>query len=222
MCQLLAVVESFLTQEPVKARRMGSAYKWQPIKSLVCDRDDCHELVRVMKGVLALLKAEIHPSLDHAKEAPAVEETFVEESLKFSELARLRDSSILSFEEKIKLISLPDSEQLCTFLSTLLTQADVCEEIFISSMILLKRFLEVTGWKLRATNWRVLCMISIRVALKCEDAKLISFHKLSILYPIFDEKELAELERLFLSLIDYRCFISYEDYYCMLKQLYHE
>jgi len=138
---------------------------------------------------------------------------FSTEAKGFSELKKISSSLDLSHEDKLSLLVVPSKEQVLDFVRKILLSSRTNHEIALYALIILRRFLTNTSWTLRTTNWRSLFIVSVHVAHTIEANNeifpMVALHKI---YPMFTAAEFATLQRTFLACLDYRCFITLEDY----------
>eukprot|EP00357_Protocruzia_adherens_P005473 CAMPEP_0114984566 /NCGR_PEP_ID=MMETSP0216-20121206/7347_1 /TAXON_ID=223996 /ORGANISM="Protocruzia adherens, Strain Boccale" /LENGTH=109 /DNA_ID=CAMNT_0002346715 /DNA_START=506 /DNA_END=835 /DNA_ORIENTATION=- len=97
---------------------------------------------------------------------------------------------------------------MALFLSHLFKTAEILKEEVLLALILIERMLKRTEWKIRAGTWRPVVLVAVRLASKIHSGTTESLYN----YPLYSSHEFAELERIFLAAIDYRVFVSFEDY----------
>eukprot|EP00357_Protocruzia_adherens_P024930 CAMPEP_0114988426 /NCGR_PEP_ID=MMETSP0216-20121206/9589_1 /TAXON_ID=223996 /ORGANISM="Protocruzia adherens, Strain Boccale" /LENGTH=191 /DNA_ID=CAMNT_0002351199 /DNA_START=1178 /DNA_END=1753 /DNA_ORIENTATION=- len=190
------------------------------MKSVKCVLPKCDEKRALCNYLISIFQKEVKSAINPNSFQPYQETYFRTEANKFSELNRVTDNDQLSREEKLNLISRPAVENIRNFMLKFLSMSHVTPEILIYGSILLDRFLKRTKWTLRATNWRILFMLSVRLALRVEEQPVLSTECISELYPLFSAKELQSLEAMFLRLLDYRCFVRYEDYFQKVTEIF--
>eukprot|EP00357_Protocruzia_adherens_P023974 CAMPEP_0115016232 /NCGR_PEP_ID=MMETSP0216-20121206/27298_1 /TAXON_ID=223996 /ORGANISM="Protocruzia adherens, Strain Boccale" /LENGTH=181 /DNA_ID=CAMNT_0002386617 /DNA_START=225 /DNA_END=770 /DNA_ORIENTATION=+ len=161
----------------------------------------------------------IRPTIDQITLDPIPIESFPEEHEVFDELLRVTENEALDKNSKVTLISVPSKEKIKKFLKNLLSVSCASKEILVFCVILLRRLMHVTGWTLRATNWRPLVMIATNIALKFEGYDSISNQELHKMYPLFAPMEYFEQECLFLQLVDYHCVVTLDEFKLELSRL---
>mmetsp|Transcript_63929 Transcript_63929/g.73334 ORF Transcript_63929/g.73334 Transcript_63929/m.73334 type:complete len:197 (+) Transcript_63929:202-792(+) len=159
------------------------------------------------------------PSWEPETRQQIKEDNFSAEFDLFSEYDRLLEDPSLRLSEKLKLVDVPSRRRIIKFVSKLMDVYEIRKEILVYAMILLKRFLLISQWSLRATTWRSLVVTSLRLALKTEDDIHFPAEDIHYLYPIFTPAEFVRMNITFLQLIDYRMFVLLEDLSCLALAL---
>mmetsp|Transcript_34054 Transcript_34054/g.38689 ORF Transcript_34054/g.38689 Transcript_34054/m.38689 type:complete len:230 (-) Transcript_34054:527-1216(-) len=221
MCYLLESLNIYLNVESRKAKRLGHAYTWDVMETKPCQRPKCPETRQLRMLLVDLLESRIQVAINPKTSKPFVEKNFVSEASEFSELLRISQSQELPRAKKIDLISKPSRDAITRFVTVFCDETEVSSEVLVFGVILLKRLLEATSWSLRASNWRIFLITAMRLAAKCEEATTLSGKLLTKIYPLFGAEEFVHLEAMFLKLISYKCFISYEQYAEELQSLFH-
>jgi len=212
MCLLTQKLQEFLANDRSEKVNQGSAYKWKPVKITKCQEKGCNFKKNLRSTLVDFIEDHLKATINPDTMKPFEESKFQQEALEFSELDRVVESTELSRKEMRVLIQVPSRELIDQFIKAFLKVSEATCELLIFGMILLERLLKVTGWPLRPTNWRILWMLSIKLAQKIEGRLPVSNHTLNYLYPLFEANEFADLERVYLQVIDYNCYISYEEY----------
>mmetsp|Transcript_49051 Transcript_49051/g.56385 ORF Transcript_49051/g.56385 Transcript_49051/m.56385 type:complete len:225 (+) Transcript_49051:137-811(+) len=213
MC-LLHSLEKYLKEEEI-----SSAGTWSPFRvgSRGATRTT-QERNRLFSSIITFFEKSIVSAFNsHEGPEPIKERNYYKEFRKFSELDRITKDASLSTKEKIKLISRPSRSDIGAFLKKLFKYGEVQYEVQIYALLLLSRFLTTTGWKLRATHWRILLITATRIAQKFEGRHPMRANVLEHIYPLFSVEEFTHLENHFLHIIDYRCFTTYEQYTNFLR-----
>eukprot|EP00357_Protocruzia_adherens_P028792 CAMPEP_0115021490 /NCGR_PEP_ID=MMETSP0216-20121206/30924_1 /TAXON_ID=223996 /ORGANISM="Protocruzia adherens, Strain Boccale" /LENGTH=173 /DNA_ID=CAMNT_0002393869 /DNA_START=141 /DNA_END=662 /DNA_ORIENTATION=- len=156
----------------------------------------------------SLLLKRMKPTIDSASEEPVQEEQFAQEADHFSELRRVLDDPDLPRSAKIELIGLPEPSQVRRFLRTYVRLSNGSLELLICAYILLDRFLKYPLWELRSTNWRILFILSMKVAQKMQESTFLSAGDLHTLYPIYSKEDYVLLESQFLNLLNFQCHVT--------------
>mmetsp|Transcript_47873 Transcript_47873/g.55148 ORF Transcript_47873/g.55148 Transcript_47873/m.55148 type:complete len:254 (+) Transcript_47873:1-762(+) len=218
MC-ILDRLQSVLSQEnrSLQCSTTSIPYKWKPIKSDRCSSPKCPEMVAIFNSFVDYVYVNTKVSLQENQEAVIIERHYPEEFEMFTELRRVIKHSLLKDSDKITLINLPSRATICRFLGNLAQIGNIYQETMVSALILLKRFLEISGWSLRATTWRPLIITSVRIAQKLESRLHLTGKNLNRTYLLFESYEFARLDAVFLRILDYSTFMSLEEYVRELK-----
>ncbi len=114
----------------------------------------------------------------------------------------------------------PTEEELYYYCKYVIISGRMEKEIPILCLIYLERFLTKTGLLMNHSNWKRLTLIALTLASKIwDDDSLENVHFPQVMKDI-TLKEIAGLEKVFLSLIDYNLMIrgaEYAKYYFILK-----
>lgn len=116
----------------------------------------------------------------------------------------------------------PSLEDLYYFAKYVIVQGRMEKEIPILCLVYIERFLTKTGLLMNFANWKRLTLISLILASKIwDDDSLENVHFPQVLKEI-SLKEISNLEKIFLQLVDYDLVIKgseYAKYYFILKTL---
>lgn len=114
----------------------------------------------------------------------------------------------------------PTLEEMYYYCKYVIISGRMEKEIPILCLVYLERFLTKTGVLMNHTNWKRLTLISLLLASKIwDDDSLENVHFPQVM-PDVTLKEIANLEKVFLSLIDFDLMIrgsEYAKYYFILK-----
>eukprot|EP00357_Protocruzia_adherens_P036177 CAMPEP_0114983286 /NCGR_PEP_ID=MMETSP0216-20121206/6608_1 /TAXON_ID=223996 /ORGANISM="Protocruzia adherens, Strain Boccale" /LENGTH=215 /DNA_ID=CAMNT_0002345237 /DNA_START=255 /DNA_END=902 /DNA_ORIENTATION=+ len=174
---------------------------------------------RLIKSFAQVITYRVKPDFDRESQRRIPEEKYDNSAKMFSELDRLLKLDGLTFESKMEIIRTPKRSNIRQFLKAYTKLAEVNPESLVTAFILLDRFLETTTWQLRPSNWKILLILSIRVAQKVEESPVLTFSDVHTLYPIYTPRDYHRLETLFAQLIDYRCYISRETFELYAKEM---
>jgi len=213
MCHLRSSLKKYLADSKT------DQFVWKPHTIPRCTKKNCPESATIRKKIAQFMVENTLPIIDPDTCLPVVEEKNQQDFEKFSELNKISTSRRISHDEKLRLISVPDFETVELFVRKVMHYCVVAPEVIIHAQILLCRFLQKTGWKLRSTNWRPLLLISIRIAQKYEECSVLVVKDLTLIYGLLDPEEYLDLESRFLQLLDYDCFIKYEQFFRRLRCL---
>eukprot|EP00357_Protocruzia_adherens_P019187 CAMPEP_0114976326 /NCGR_PEP_ID=MMETSP0216-20121206/2606_1 /TAXON_ID=223996 /ORGANISM="Protocruzia adherens, Strain Boccale" /LENGTH=226 /DNA_ID=CAMNT_0002337233 /DNA_START=476 /DNA_END=1157 /DNA_ORIENTATION=- len=214
MCKTIDKINQYISDEKNRQAADQTGFKWHPLKSSNCSKGSspCPETTDILYGFCHLIGSEVEPTINPVTIQPYNEKQFEVEADQFSELGRISSDATLSKSARASFISIPSEDAVVEFIHTYLKLAKQKKEIVIYGYILLQRFLRKTGWKLRATNWRILTVMAIRTAIKMEGAPSLTYESLSRWYNVFRRSELERLEITFLRLLDYDCVIDLEEF----------
>mmetsp|Transcript_43062 Transcript_43062/g.49485 ORF Transcript_43062/g.49485 Transcript_43062/m.49485 type:complete len:211 (-) Transcript_43062:622-1254(-) len=165
-----------------------------------------------VKVFASLLQKKIKPLIDPVTKQCCKEHFFVKEFHQFSELNRVLSNEKLTDDEKLKLIALPERTNIRKFIRAYLDVSGGHKDLLPYAFELLRRFLSNTCWKLQPTNWKILVILSLKVAQKKMGSYYVSAQSLNLLYPIYSEKDYAELEAQFLGILDFNLHIHKSEY----------
>jgi len=212
MCRLLSTITEYLEEQAANEAAQGSSFSWKPIRKETCTLERCPEKKQLCSFLLKFLEKEIKPTIDPQTCKPFTVEKNPEEHELFCELDRVAASSTLTREEKVTLISVPAPKKIGEFVRSYMSLSRVQPEILVFGFILLQRFLKTTGWTLRASNWRVIFMVVMRIAQKYENHPIVMVSDMNLMYSIYDKEDFIELENVLLRLLDYKCYVNCEEY----------
>jgi len=200
-----------------------SCKSWTPLAIHPCFRgQQCEDETSFVNCLKQYLLARIERAIDPKTIEPIVETRHRKDFVRYSELDRILDLKKFSDKDKATLIRVPSSPSLQHFLQDLIPLVDLRPEVGIYAMILLDRFLKASGWKLRATHWRILLLVSIRIAQKMEEDSCVSSQTLCEVYGIYKPEEFYEFESIFLRMIKWDCSISNEEYLKSAQNFFNE
>mmetsp|Transcript_35418 Transcript_35418/g.40222 ORF Transcript_35418/g.40222 Transcript_35418/m.40222 type:complete len:229 (-) Transcript_35418:302-988(-) len=213
MCKSLTLLQDALNNEVIETATQGAAYKWSPLRSQACSCESkCEDATSVIEHIVRFFEKKIEPSIDETTSQRISEWSYNREADLFCEIERIAEQNHLSMEEKINLLTVPSRDTIYQFVSHILAISNITHELALFSLILLKRLLRETRWVPRAATWRILFLISIRVAQKTEEQSLLSAEKICANYPLFCPREIILLETTYLKLIDFGCFIELPEF----------
>jgi len=116
----------------------------------------------------------------------------------------------------------PSYEYMKRFLNLIFQKLKLNVECGIVALIYIERLMKLKDMPLTPRNWRLVLIASILTASKVWD-DLASWNiEFAELFPIIGLKEVNELEKLFLTKLDYQLFVSpsvYAKYYFALRQV---
>jgi len=211
MCQLHYLTKFLHSQQPQGHMNAFETHK--------CSQSICPESEIVVEYVYKYFARRIESSIDSNTNQKIQESNFLEEADLFSELERIAEDPKLSDSDKISLLTKPSVAESANFVLSFIEFAKAEPEIIIHAMILLRRFLKASSWKLRTTNWRLLFIVSIRIAQKFSDHATRSLGHLSRVYQLFQPWEFESLEYIYVKMIDFKCAVSYDEYLEALKMI---
>eukprot|EP00357_Protocruzia_adherens_P029043 CAMPEP_0114985708 /NCGR_PEP_ID=MMETSP0216-20121206/8017_1 /TAXON_ID=223996 /ORGANISM="Protocruzia adherens, Strain Boccale" /LENGTH=167 /DNA_ID=CAMNT_0002348055 /DNA_START=72 /DNA_END=572 /DNA_ORIENTATION=- len=167
MCDLGLKINRYIEKNQIAEEEEGSAFKWKPLKTRSgCQKcgakasSECCAYQRLVDNFCMLLADFVSPIVDfvspivdpvscHARIPKKNTELFK----KFNEIDRITKSRKLVRKTKLGLIARPDVETIYKFLTDLITRAHVTLEILVSTMVIIDRFRELSGWELFSTTW---------------------------------------------------------------------
>mmetsp|Transcript_1254 Transcript_1254/g.1323 ORF Transcript_1254/g.1323 Transcript_1254/m.1323 type:complete len:222 (+) Transcript_1254:79-744(+) len=188
-----------------------------PLKAVRCDYKTCPERQKLIVSVCMFVQKNLMKAIDHDTSLALKEASYPEEASKFSELFRVANQENIEMEDKAQLIGLPSFSRIYCFVADLLKNSKTCTEAIPYQLILLQRLLKNTKWPLRATTWRILLIISLRLTQRVRGPIILPKRFLPPLHPLFSQEELVELEEIFLTLIKRKSKIRYHRYKVELK-----
>eukprot|EP00357_Protocruzia_adherens_P020185 CAMPEP_0114986030 /NCGR_PEP_ID=MMETSP0216-20121206/8201_1 /TAXON_ID=223996 /ORGANISM="Protocruzia adherens, Strain Boccale" /LENGTH=219 /DNA_ID=CAMNT_0002348423 /DNA_START=114 /DNA_END=773 /DNA_ORIENTATION=- len=206
-------------QKKIDDDQSGKAdQKWSPVFTHRCQKSKCPEKKLIFNSLVDYLYENICPSIDSNTDQAIKEKYYKNEAEFFSEIERVVYHPQLDTNDKVELISVPSRQRIAEFCYHLARLCDVQSEVLVYTMMLLEKFLNVTQWQIRAANWRPLVIAALRIAQKSENDAYLPTKMLHQLYPIIARED-AEFERLFLIIIDYNMFVSFEEYVAKLEEI---
>mmetsp|Transcript_45066 Transcript_45066/g.51776 ORF Transcript_45066/g.51776 Transcript_45066/m.51776 type:complete len:223 (+) Transcript_45066:108-776(+) len=206
-------------KDTLKAEKVTSNAKdaRNPIETIRCPHVDCPEHEMIFDYFVQFLGRNIKESIDGHVNRPIKEKNFAKDAKTFSELERVVFYEDLTFEKKVRLLSIPTVDRIRHFLKDLFTFTTVKAETIVYQIIILRRFMKHSQWSLRAANWRSLIITSLRVALKLEQNLVVSTKVLSHVYPLFKPEEYVKCENAFLKILNWDLWVSTEQYMAQLS-----
>mmetsp|Transcript_8711 Transcript_8711/g.9436 ORF Transcript_8711/g.9436 Transcript_8711/m.9436 type:complete len:219 (+) Transcript_8711:341-997(+) len=187
-----------------------SSASWSPVVIRKCRRKRCQETRNIIRNVAVWISGHIEPSVYDGTKRPILEWKYARQYTLISEFNRIIHEDTLKEEEKEELLEVPSLQTVRAFLRHFVTICQVKPEIVVCGISLMRRFLATTGWKLRATTWRILLITCIRVAQKVEAHPSLLSTDLSHVYPLFKPNEFVEIENVILKILNYKVLITNE------------
>jgi len=187
---------------------------WQPLKienRAGCIKK-CPDLEHITAGLASLIVKNVKPTINPATHIPNRVKNFANEYQGFCELQRVVDSKRLVKNAKISLISCPTKKSALRFLRTTFKAFEVTAEMAVFMWILILRLSVTAEWELRATTWRSILMVALKIAQVHEGHYTLSNKTISGLYSLFSEKEYLDLSLDFLRILDYRCYVPADQF----------
>jgi len=194
----------------IESRPEADGSSWYPCRA-ECS-EDCNDVPALLSYLASFLHKQISASICAETVRPVLEENQPHRYARFCEVQRILQDSSTSKTAKIKLISAPSLNRVTKFLTDLFEICGATGEIIIYVLVLLKRLLTTTGWKIRAASWRSMVICALRLALKVEEMPMVSAHSMHRVYPLFTPREFVNMENTFLKLVDYRIVVSQKEF----------
>jgi len=131
-------------------------------------------------------------------------------------------TTLFTQKRKVSRSKVPSYVYLKRFLNLIFQKLKLNVECGIVALIYIERLMKLTDTPLTTRNWRLVLIASILTASKVWD-DLASWNiEFAELFPILGLKEINDLEKLFLTKLDYQLFVSpsiYAKYYFALRQV---
>jgi len=189
---------------------------WKPFKMATtsdCHPRHCSDYAQFLQGFAALLTERITASLDRESGNPIEAEKFSEDQKLFCDLHAIVASKKLDRDTKVSLISKPDLKTVLNFLEKTVYQTECTPENITFAWILIERLFDITEWKLTATTWRCLLLVAIKLAQVVQDEPSMSNKSLASAYPLFSAKRYQTLTIKFLTIVDYKTYVSFKEFH---------
>eukprot|EP00357_Protocruzia_adherens_P013524 CAMPEP_0115008660 /NCGR_PEP_ID=MMETSP0216-20121206/22078_1 /TAXON_ID=223996 /ORGANISM="Protocruzia adherens, Strain Boccale" /LENGTH=238 /DNA_ID=CAMNT_0002376177 /DNA_START=111 /DNA_END=827 /DNA_ORIENTATION=+ len=217
MCDFLFSTEEFIRREkPWK----GLDSTWSPLKANSCCRKkQCSDCKMLEQYLIKFFINQVKDGVSQDRKDEVLDSHLREEQRAFSEYQRILNHGLLTPEERTRLLAVPTKVAVTDFLNSVFEFSAPKAEIIIYTCILMKRLLKVARWTLKSTNWRIIFIICLRVAQKLENHPPITTNDLCIIYPLFRRAEFANLEILFVKILDYKFRVSYQEFLTHLHQM---
>jgi len=134
---------------------------------------------------------------------------------------------ITVFRQKMRINKLPapDIGRIYSFIKRICDRVRLNPEIVIIALIYIERLMETDALNLTARNWIPVVSIALLTASKVWDDHCTWNADFATILPLFTLKEINDLERLFLTDLNYMLYISQSDYaryYFGLRALKHQ
>jgi len=136
--------------------------------------------------------------IDATTSLPFKEHLFSLEGGYFSEFQRIKGKSSLKGNDKVQLLKIPTVRMIFEFVTNIFNDSNTENEVIIHLIILLQKVLKRTKWPFRPTNWRILVVTSLRVAIRAEDTQALGVLPI---YCLYDDSECCKLEEVFKRLL---------------------
>jgi hypothetical protein len=183
--------------------------------SSTMDKPDVKTLIN---GVATILQSQIIEDEKTKKKLDPCSDMFF-----FSEEKYILEKPDEFDEARIQLLrSAPSVENIFEFIKALFDCAQFSPECCVVSLVYINRIAAFAEMPLQTTNWRPLILCSLLVAQKMWDVKYLSNADFAFIYPFFTTKEINQLEKKFLEMLQYNVSVKsaiYAKYYFTLREL---
>jgi hypothetical protein len=115
---------------------------------------------------------------------------------------------------------LPDENEIYNWYRNVITRCKMEKECLIISLIYIERLYNCCGVYITELNWKHMAFITLSIGSKVWDDESYENVHFAIVFPRFTKEQIAEMESLFLSLVDFNVAIKsseYAKYYFILR-----
>ncbi|KAM3142118.1 hypothetical protein pb186bvf_005772 [Paramecium bursaria] len=107
---------------------------------------------------------------------------------------------------------IPSIEVISNYCKNIIITSKMEKEVTIVCLVYIERLLLSSGYSLEPQTWRRILFISLVIASKIWDDESFENDNFAKVFPQYQTRDVNELERVFLILIDYRLYVSSSDY----------